>query len=96
MSGSISYTAATKQFISDEKARPEKPHGLGETAKQERPRQPSVYGYMQLLGDRYLFTYGGTTAEDRTGRHFTKTADDDKSILDLEDPVPKGVFAEWG
>jgi hypothetical protein len=91
-----------QQLISEETARQEKLNGSGKP-KQEPHKKPSVHLYIELLCERdthddYLYTYVGTTTEFRTGGHTkrTKTADDDMSILDLEDLVPKGVFAGWG
>jgi hypothetical protein len=59
--------------------------------------------FIDLLGktkadDNYLFTHVGHITNELNGEHMKKarTAADDGSILNLEDILPKGVFAGWG
>jgi hypothetical protein len=63
----------------------------------------NVYKFIDLLGettadDKYLFTYVGHITNQLNGEHMKKarTAADGGSILNLEDILPKGVFAGWG
>jgi hypothetical protein len=63
----------------------------------------NVYKFIDLLGkmkadDKYLFTYVGHITTGLNGEHMKKaiTAADGGSILNLEDLLPKGVFAGWG
>jgi hypothetical protein len=63
----------------------------------------NVYKFIDLLGemkadDKYLFTYVGHITNELNGEHTQKarTAADDGSIINLEDLLPKGVFAGWG